>query len=286
LSAVRSAEHKLHGIGVGLRQAIAAPLFELGPSPEIRFVEIHPENFIERAGRFRGMLERARASWPILTHGLTLGVGAVEPAERHYVQQLKRFLAEIDAPWHSEHLCFSSPDGVMMHDLMPLPFRREAIDVAVARICELRDALELPIAIENVSYYAHPGPQEMSEADFLVEVLERADAKLLLDVNNVYVNCRNHKQDPQRFLERMPMGRVVQVHVAGHTQRNNGLLIDTHGEAIRDEVYALLHYTLGRVGPVPVLLERDQNFPTFDVLRAELSRLNSLYLDATGATWD
>jgi uncharacterized protein len=276
---------KVHGVGLGLRQAIAEPLLASAPAPELRFVELHPENYVQRAGRFRSMLERAHARWPVLTHGLTLGVGAVEPFDPQYVQQLKRFLAELDAPWHSEHLCFSSPDGVMVHDLMPLPFRREAVDVAVARIRELRDAIERPVAIENISYYAHPGAAEMSEADFLLEVLERADAKLLLDVNNVFVNCTNHHEDPLQFLERMPLDRVVQLHIAGHSRRDNGLIIDTHGEPVRDAVYTLLEHTLRRTGPVPVLLERDQNFPSFEALRAELLELHAIYERATGATW-
>lgn len=276
----------MHGVGIGLRQAIAEPLLTSAPAPEIRFVELHPENYVERGGRFRSMLERAQARWPVLTHGLTLGVGAVEPFEPQYVQTLKRFLAEIDAPWHSEHLCFSSPDGVMLHDLLPLPFRREAVDVAVARIRELRDAIERPVAIENISYYAHPGQAEMSEADFLLEVLERADCKLLLDVNNVFVNCTNHREDPLRFLAQMPMERVVQLHVAGHSQRDNGLIIDTHGEPVLEPVYALLEHTLRLTGPIPVLLERDQNFPSFDQLYGELRRIHAIYERATGASWD
>lgn len=276
-------EPKVNGVGIGLRQAIAEPLLQTEPAPELRFVELHPENYVQRGGRFRSMLERARARWPVLTHGLTLGVGAVEPFERQYVQTLRRFLAEIDAPWHSEHLCFSRPDGVMLHDLLPLPFRREAIEVAVARIRELRDAIERPVAIENISYYAHPGEAEMSEEEFMIEVLERADAKLLLDVNNVFVNCTNHGRDPQQFIARMPLERVVQLHIAGHSQLDSGLIIDTHGEAVRDGVYELLAYTLARTGPVPVLLERDQSFPSFEELRAELRRIHEIYQRATEA---
>jgi uncharacterized protein (UPF0276 family) len=278
-------EPTVHGIGIGLRQAIAEPLLSAPSLPELQFLEIHPENYVQRGGRFRSMLERARARWPILTHGLSLGLGAVEPAEAGYVATLKRFLADIDAPWHSEHLCFSSADGVMLHDLLPLPFTRAAVRVAVARIRELRDALERPVAIENISYYAHAGEPELSEADFLLEVLEQSDAKLLLDVNNIYVNARNHGFDAQHFLARMPAERVVQIHVAGHSLRPDGLIIDTHGAAVREEVYALLEQALARTGRVPVLLERDQSFPSFAELRAELARLHALYTRVTGATW-
>ena len=278
----------VHGIGIGLRQAIAEPLLSDSPQrtlPELQFLEIHPENYVQRGGRFRAMLERARGRWPILTHGLSLGLGAVEPAEPQYVGMLKRFLAEVKAPWHSEHLCFSSADGVMLHDLMPLPFTRDAARVAAARIRELRDALECPIAVENISYYAHAGPPELDEVDFLLEVLEQSDAKLLLDVNNIYVNSKNHGLDAQRFVERMPAERVVQIHVAGHSRRADGTLIDTHGAAVHDDVYALLELALARVGRVPVLLERDQSFPDFAELQSEIARLHALYVRVTGATW-
>jgi uncharacterized protein (UPF0276 family) len=273
---------RVHGIGLGLRQAIAEDLLA-SELPELSFVEIHPENYIARGGRFSAILERALSRWPILTHGLSLGLGAVEPAEPGYVGQLKRFLDRLHAPWHSEHLCFSSADGVMLHDLLPLPFRRDALLTVVARVRELHESLERPIAIENVSYYAHPGQPEMDEISFLLEVLERSDAKLLLDVNNVLVNSRNHRFDPCRFMDRIPVERVVQIHIAGHSVRPDGLIVDTHGEAVREEVYQLLEYTLKRVGKVPVLLERDQGFPAFSELIGEVRRLQTLYERAVAA---
>ncbi|HEY2733873.1 MAG TPA: DUF692 domain-containing protein [Polyangiales bacterium] len=281
---VNAVRPMVHGIGLGLRQAIADALFDSELS-QLRFVEIHPENYVARGGRFSTMLARATSRWPVLTHGLSLGFGAVEPVDDDYVQQLKQFLDRIGAPWHSEHLCFSSADGAMLHDLLPLPFRHEAVRTAVARVRELRDGLSRPIAIENVSYYAHPGEREMDEADFLIEVLERADAKLLLDVNNVFVNSRNHGFDAARFLDRLPSERVVQVHIAGHSVRPDGMIIDTHGEAIRDEVYDLLEYALKRIGPTAVLLERDQSFPSFDELAVEVRRLDAIYTRAMESRW-
>jgi uncharacterized protein (UPF0276 family) len=271
---------RVQGIGIGYRYAMARSTLE-SDVPQIRWLEIHPENYVQRGGRFRHMLERARERWPLVTHGLTMGFGAVEPAEDDYVRPLKAFLHEIGAPWHSEHLCFSGSDGVMLHDLLPLPFTRESVATAVARIREARDRLELPIAVENISYYAEAGRSEMSELEFLLEVLEGADAGLLLDVNNVFVNSKNHGFDPMRYIDRMPKERVVQIHVAGHHVRKDALIIDTHGEAVRDEVYELLEYTLRRVGPVPVLLERDQNFPPFAELVAEVERLDDIYRWAT-----
>jgi len=275
---------KVHGIGIGLRQAIAQKTLD-ARAPEIAWLELHPENYVARGGRFRHMLEAAAERYPLVTHGLTLGFGAVEPFEATYVGALKSFLHRIGAPWHSEHLCFTGTDGVVLHDLMPLPRTRQAVDTAVARIVELRDRLELPIAIENISYYADVGQPELGDQPFLLEVLERADAKLLLDVNNVFVNSQNHGFDPRAYIDRIPVERVVQLHVAGHFVRPDQLLIDTHGEPVRQEVYDLLDYTLRRTGPVPVLLERDQNFRGFDELLEEVRRLDAIYRAATGDTW-
>jgi len=275
-----SSRPPVQGVGIGLRFAMARRTLQ-ADVPEIRWLEIHPENYVGRGGRFRHVLEAATERFPLVTHGLTGGFGGVEPLDEAYVGALKAFLHALHVPWHSEHLCFSSADGVMLHDLMPLPFTHEAARAAAARVRELSDRLELPVALENVSYYAEAGPGELGELDFVLEVLERADAKLLLDVNNVFVNSRNHGFDPRAFIDRLPAQRVVQLHVAGHFVRPDRLIIDTHGEAVCDEVYDLLDYTLRRVGPVPVLLERDQNFPPFEQLVAEVQRIDRIYREAT-----
>jgi len=277
-------DRRVEGIGIGFRYAIASHTLECDV-PEIRWLELHPENYVQRGGRFRHVLEQARERWPFVTHGLSMGFGAVEPAEDAYVKPLRAFLHDLGVPWHSEHLCFSGEGGVMLHDLMPLPRTREGVSTAVARIRETRDRLELPVALENISYYADAGPSEMSDCDFLLEVLERADAKLLLDVNNVFVNSKNHGFDARAYIDRMPKERVVQIHIAGHHVRDDALIIDTHGEPVRDEVYDLLEHTLRRVGKVPVLLERDQNFPPFEELVAEVKRLDEIYRRATGTVW-
>jgi uncharacterized protein (UPF0276 family) len=277
-------ERRVEGIGIGFRQAMARGTLD-SQVPEIGWLEIHPENYVGRGGRFRHMLEAARERWPIVTHGLSMGFGAVEPTEDAYLKPLRAFLHEVGVPWHSEHLCFSGADGVMVHDLLPLPFTREAVRTAIARIREARDRLELPVAIENISYYASTGAPEMAEVDFLLEVLEGADAQLLLDVNNVFVNGRNHGFDPRAYIDRMPAERVVQIHIAGHFVRDDQLIIDTHGEAVREEVYALLEHALRRTGKVPVLLERDQNFPPFEELCGEVRRLDAIYRRATEAAW-
>ncbi|MCB9707337.1 MAG: DUF692 domain-containing protein [Myxococcales bacterium] len=268
---------RLNGIGLGLRYPLANDLFD-APPDGLKFLEIHPENYLERGGRYANILEHALARWPLLTHGLTLGLGNSQRFDPRYTAQLRQFLArDIRAPWHSEHLCFTEANGRILHELLPLPFTEDAILTAVARVRELRDAVECPIAIENVSYYANLSPPTMSEVEFLLQVVDRADALILLDVNNVYVNSVNHGFDPYAYIDRIPKHRVAQLHVAGHLTQKNGPIIDTHAEPIIEPVYALLDYALRRLGPKPVLLERDEKFPAFSLLVQEIHRLQDIY---------
>jgi len=267
------------GIGIGFRMDLAAELLERAPDA-VQWLELHPENYIRRGGRYRSRLAKARERWPLVTHGLTMSFGCPRPHEREYMDELRDFVREVGTPWHSDHACFGGAHGAFVHDLLPVPFTDEAVSTMVARVREAQDQLDVDVAVENVSYYAAQAEDPLLEIDFLVEVLERADARLMLDVNNVYVNSKNFGFDPKRWIDKVPTERVVQMHVAGHFVRQDGLRIDTHGEAICDDVYELLDYTLRRVGPVPVLLERDNNIPPLDVVLAEVEQLRAIY-DAT-----
>lgn len=272
----------VQGIGLGLRHDLAEELFERAPD-EVRWLEIHPENYVRRGGRFALNLERAMERWALVPHGLSLCFGTTDRFDPAYLGELRALLDRIDAPWYSDHLCFAGSAGVFLHDLLPLPFTRDSIEVAAARVREVQDAVGRPVAVENVSYYADPAPRTMEEPDFLLEVLDAADCKLLLDVNNVFVNSINHRFDPKAYIDRIPPERVVQVHVAGHLTRDDGIIIDTHGEPVCEGVYDLLEHALRRLGPVPVLLERDQSIPPLDVLLAEVRRLTDIYDRATSA---
>jgi len=273
---------EIKGIGLGLRYDMATELLDRLPE-SVAWVELHPENYIARGGRYQEILEEARAHWPVVTHGLSTCLGSVEPFERRYLNELGAFLRDLEVPWHSEHLCLGGVDDRFFHDLLPLPFTSEAVGIASERLIEVRDAIGIPLALENVSYYAPQSPDGLTEADFVVEVLENADAKLLLDVNNIYVNSCNFGFDPKAYIDKIPTDRVVQIHVAGHLVREDGLRIDTHGEPIPDDVYELLAYTLRKTGPVPVLLERDNNVPPLDELLSEVDELWMIYRHATGA---
>ncbi|MDB4990801.1 MAG: hypothetical protein JWN04_5979 [Myxococcaceae bacterium] len=265
------------GIGLGLRHPIADELFAAPPAG-LRWLELHPENYLARGGRYASLLSRARERFPLLTHGLSMGFGSLRPFDATYLRKLRELVRELDCPWHSDHLCFSSVDGVYLHDLLPLPHSHEAIEVAVARIGEARAALGVPIAVEHISYYAMAPGGELDEADHLREILERADARLLLDVNNVFVNASNHGFDARSFIDRLPLERVVQLHVAGHHVRADGMRIDTHAEPVCEEVYALFEYTMRKLSrPLPVLLERDEQFPPFAELAREVERLDQIY---------
>jgi len=274
----------LEGIGLGLRQPIATELFAAAPAA-LRWLELHPENYLSshthgtrRGGRYASLLTQARDRFPLLTHGLSMGFGSLSRFDAAYLRSLRSLVAELGCPWHSDHLCFSSVDGVYLHDLLPLPRTEESIAVATQRIVEAQDALGVPIAIEHISYYATPPGSELEETGHLREILERADCKLLLDVNNVFVNSMNQGFDARAFIDRLPLERVVQLHVAGHHVRADGLRVDTHAEPICEEVFALFAYTMGKLGrPVPVLLERDESFPPFAELAMEAERLDPIY---------
>ena len=263
------------GVGIGLRLSNAAALLEQVPS-EVQWVEVHPENYIERGGKFARILESAREHWPVVTHGLTMCFGSLTPCDPEYQRELRAFLRDLEVSWHSDHACFGSVDGVFAHDLLPLPFTEEAVRVVSQRVQEAQDALGLPIAIENVSYYAPMGDDPLAEADFVVEILQRTGAKLLLDVNNVFVNSQNFGFDPRAWIDRMPPEAVVQMHVAGHLIRPDGLRIDTHGEPIPEGVYTLLEHTLRHTGDKPILLERDNNIPPLEEQLVEIRRLTEI----------
>ena len=270
-----------HGVGVGLRIDMARRFLDEQPS-EAAWIEVHPENYIGRGGLYRSLLDEAKERLPVVTHGLTMGFGSLDPYDPEYLGRLKAFLKEVDAPWHSDHLCCPGY-GAFVHDLLPVPFTDEVATIASQRITEARDALDIELAFENLSYYAPQSEDPLDEARFCVEVLERADCKMLLDVNNVFVNSRNFGFDPKAWIDLIPPERVVQLHVAGHLIREDGLRIDTHGEPICDGVFELLEYTFGKLGHRPVLLERDNNIPPLKTIVAELDALGAIYRRATDA---
>jgi uncharacterized protein (UPF0276 family) len=241
------------------------------PKTTIDFMEVAPENWLGIGGalgrQFRAFSER----YPMVLHGLSLNIGGPAPLDETFLQRLKEFIQQHQAPLYSEHLSYCAGEG-HLYDLLPIPFTEEAVHYVAKRIRRVQEVLEQRIAIENVSYYAAPG-QEMAEIDFINAVLEEADCRLLLDVNNIYVNSINHGYDADEFLAALPGERIAYIHVAGHYIEEEDLLIDTHGAPINDPVWQLLESAYQHFGVQPTLLERDFNLPPLAELIEEVTTI-------------
>ena len=264
------------GVGLGLRWEFLEEVLDAPVLEDIAFFEVSPENYMRRGGYYPAALERIGRNYPLVTHGLTLSIGAVSPPDREYTTELANEVARLDTPWHSDHLAFTSGSGRAFHELLPLKLAADTAKRVADRLEALADTLARPVAIENVTYYARLGRAELSEGDFLHTLFEHTRAGFLLDVNNVYVNAQNHGQDARRVLESFPLERAIEIHVAGHTRTPSGLILDTHGAPVVPEVLELLAFTLERTGPLPVLLERDNHVPELAVLLAEVRALRGV----------
>ncbi len=267
-------ENKTGMVGLGLRRDIAEEILDnkvLTPD----FLEFAPENWMGMGGAWRRVMDRALDAYPITCHGLSLSLGSPEEIDWAFVKELKGFLDSMQVMIFSEHLSYTKSNNAHLYDLLPIPFRKDAIDHVVDRIKRVQDALERPLAIENVSYYT-PVAAEMTEIEFIGEIVERADCSVLLDVNNVYVNAFNHNYDAKDFIGKLPLDRVAYIHMAGHEQVEPDLIIDTHGQPIIDPVYELFEWTIQKMDPVPVLLERDYNFEDLEQIQGELTRIKGI----------
>ncbi|MCG6936208.1 MAG: DUF692 domain-containing protein [Proteobacteria bacterium] len=263
-------KYPVHGAGLGLRRTLMGPLSDQPPA-QVSFYEVAPENWIGVGGSQGKAFRNFTEQYPFICHGLSLSIGSPGPLDEAFVHRLKQFLKQHQIRCYSEHLSYCSDDG-HLYDLMPIPFTEEAVHYVAARIKRVQDILEQPIAMENVSYYAAPG-KEMDEIEFINAVLTEADCQLLLDVNNVYVNSINHHYDALDFIHRLPAERIVYLHVAGHYQEAEDLIVDTHGADIIDPVWQLLDASYQLLGPVPTLLERDFNIPPLPELLSEVDTI-------------
>lgn len=261
------------GVGLGLRRELATETF--AHSSSIDWLEIVPENYMEIGGSARERLDAAAKQWPLISHGINLSIGSTDELNMEYLQALKSLLNDFDIAWFSDHLCFTSFDGIYLQDLLPLPFSKEAVNHIVERIKRVQDFVERPFLIENISFYMKMPGCEIPETEFMTQILEKADCGLLLDVNNVFVNSLNHAFDPIQFVNELPLERVVQIHVAGH-KKIGDYVIDTHGAAVVDPVFDLLAHVLSKTRVNGIMLERDQNFPEFSEIIQELDRIREI----------
>ncbi|MBD3668559.1 MAG: DUF692 domain-containing protein [Kangiella sp.] len=261
------------GAGLGLRRDFLGEYEALDQSV-VDFMEVAPENWIPYGGRLKDQFKRYAERFPFVIHGLSLSIGGPTPLDTDFVKQVAEFIKTYDIQCYSEHLSYCSDDG-HMYDLMPIPFTEEAVHYVAKRIQQVQDIIGQQIAMENVSYYAAPG-QEMSELEFLLAVLEEADCKLLLDVNNIYVNSINHKYNPEQFLKALPKERIAYGHIAGHYDEAEDLKVDTHGSDVKPEVWNLLDLAYEQFGVFPTLLERDFNIPSMARLLKEVEQIKAL----------
>ncbi len=258
--------HTDYGIGIGLRIPHYRHIFER--QPVVDWLEIISENFMVDGGRPLAVLDRILERYRVVQHGVSLYFGSAGPLNREHLRRLKGLVKRTGTPWITDHLCWGSVDGRYTHDLLPMPYTFEAAGLTARKIREARDYLEVPIAVENVSSYAEFHVSEMTEWQFLNEVVERADCGILLDVNNIYVSSRNHGFDPREYLDSVPAARVAQIHIAGHS-RFERYILDTHDHPVIDPVWELYGRAIRRVGPIATLLEWDDSIPSFEEVHAE-----------------
>jgi uncharacterized protein (UPF0276 family) len=266
-------------VGIGYRKDFGEEFLQseiLQPS----FIELAPENWMNIGGYWKKVLRRLSEKYPVTAHGLSLSIGSPEGLDWNFLKQVKQFLQDYNVTVYSEHLSYSKCNNAHLYDLLPIPFRHDAVKHIVERIKQVQDFLGRKITMEIVSYYT-PVAAEMTEIEFVNEIIKGSDCNLLLDVNNVYVNAFNHNYDAHNFIDQLPLDTVAYIHMAGHEKVSEDLIIDTHGQPIIDPVYKLFEYTVNKLqSPVPVLLERDFNIPEFPELAMEMNKLERICKEA------
>jgi uncharacterized protein (UPF0276 family) len=272
--------HSIPDLGVGVGFRVPHYKHVLTTRPPMDWFEVISENFMVPGGMPRDNLKALCAGYPVVPHGVSLSIGSTDALDERYLARLKVLVDEIDPPWFSDHLCWSGASGVHLHDLLPMPFTREAIAHVAARVRRTQDILERPFALENVSSYLTFTSSTMPEWEFLSEVAEKSDCGILLDCNNIYVSSRNHGFDPRAYIDAIDPTRVVQMHLAGHTDKGTYLL-DTHAAHVNEETWSLYRRAVRRVGRVATLIEWDEDIPTWDVLAEEAARARQLRDEAT-----
>jgi uncharacterized protein len=254
------------GHGVGLRTQHYATV--LDEHPAVDWFEVISENFMVAGGNPRRVLRRVRERYPVVLHGVSMSIGSVDPLDPKYLDALAALAAETEPAWISDHLCWSSVGGHFSHDLLPLPYTEEALAHVVERVLRVQDRLKRQMLVENVSSYVTFTQSTLTEWQFLAELCQRADCGLLLDVNNVFVSAYNHGFDARTFIDAIPVGRVGQIHLAGHSDYGTHLL-DTHDHAVCDGVWELYKRAVRRFGRVATLVEWDDHIPPFAEVLAE-----------------
>ncbi|MGA7439858.1 MAG: DUF692 domain-containing protein [Luteibacter sp.] len=256
------------GFGLGLR----VPHYEdvLTARQPLDFVEVISENFMVDGGRPLHILEQVRSRYPLALHGVSMNIGAVDGLDLDYLRQLRQLADRFDPLWVSDHVCWTGVDGIQAHDLLPLPYSEEALDIVSRNVMTAQDVLGRPLVLENPSTYIE-FPGSMTEAGFLAALCQRTGCYLLLDVNNIVVSATNHGRAIDEWLDHIPLDRVRQIHLAGHSQGRD-LLVDSHDTPVPLSVWELYQRFVARLGPVATMIERDDHIPPFAELLDELGQ--------------
>jgi hypothetical protein len=257
------------GIGLGLRTVHYPHI--LSQHPPVDWFEILSENYMQTGGRPLYVLDQIAERYPVALHGVSMSIGSTDPLDFGYLRDLKALATRASAHWVSDHLCWTGVLGRNTHDLLPMPYTDEALRHTVVRVKQVQDLLERPLVLENPSSYVEFAASTMTEWEFLARLAEEADCGLLLDVNNVFVSAFNHAFDPREYIDAIPADRVVQYHVAGHTNKGTHI-IDTHSDHALPEVWELYRRAWARTGPTATLYEWDEDIPDFDSLHAEAKK--------------
>jgi len=270
---VSGAKPEFLGFGLGLRAQHYDEI--LNGIPAIDWFEVISENYMIPGGQPLQMLDRIRARYPVVMHGVSLSIASTAPPDFEYLGNLRELARRVEPKWISDHLCWTGVHGKNLHDLLPFPYTREALDHVVSRVQLVQDFLGRALVLENVSTYVQFSNSEMTEWEFLSELSRRSGCWLLFDVNNVYVSAFNHGYDPITFLEGIPSDRVVQFHMAGHSHMGTHI-VDTHDHPVCEDVWELYAAALKRFGRVSTIIERDDHIPPLDEIMVEVERTREI----------
>lgn len=262
------------GGGAGLRHEHFQEVID--KKPPFRWFEIIAEDFIGYGGYIKECITEIRKTYPIIPHGVDLSIGSTDELNINHLQNLQKFLDQIEAPWMSDHLCFTMVDHTNLVDLIPLPFTQEAVDHVVSRVRRTQEIIARPFLLENVTRYITVSDREMPEHEFITRIIEGANCGLLLDVTNVYLNSKFHGYDAWEFIRSLPLERVGQIHLAGWENKDN--VIDSHDAPVPPEVWELFEKVISRIGPTSVLVEWDKEIPPVERLLAETQMADEILI--------
>ncbi len=252
----------------------------LGAAPDLGFFEVHAENYMVDGGPFHHYLGRIREDYALSIHGVGLSIGGECALDEQHLDRLAVLLDRYQPDSFSEHLAWASHGGAFLNDLLPVPYNAATLARVCAHIDRVQDRLKRRMLLENPASYVEFEASTMTEADFIAQVVQRTGCGLLLDVSNVYVACVNHHRDPHAYIRSLPLAAVGQIHLAGFARDTDAggdpLLIDSHGSPVASTVWQLYAFALDLLGPMPTLIERDNDIPPFPVLLAEARRAEAI----------